>query len=186
MSTQKSTKRLRKFAQQEKNKCGYERISKKIEKTHKTKKGLKSNFLESVLNCSPNFIGCFAENELENLSLGSLPCYIIVNLDSDRMPGSHWMAIGVFNDSLEIFDSLGFNVLNWPRVPNCLLRFLHRLSLFRTVHCSKRLQSDQSALCGFYCILYIKFRPCFSFSFLENIFSVDLDRNDCILTNIFQ
>ena len=64
MSTKKSTKRLRKFAKQEKNKCGYKRIIKKIEKTNKTKKGLKSNFLESILNCSPNFVGCFAENEL--------------------------------------------------------------------------------------------------------------------------
>ena len=186
MSTQKSTKRLRKFAQQEKNKCGYERIIKKIEKANKTKKGLKSNFLQSVLNCSPNFIGCFAENELENLSLGSLPCYVIVNLDSDRMPGSHWMAIGVFKDSLEIFDSLGFNVLNWPRVPSCLLRFLHRLSLFRTVLCSKRLQPDRSVLCGFYCILYIKFRPYVSFKLLENLFTVDLDQNDCTLSKLFK
>ena len=186
MSTKKSTKRLRKFAQQEKNKCGYKRIIKKIEKTNKTKKGLKSNFLESVLNCSPHFIGCFAENELETLSLGSLPCYIIVNLDTDQMPGSHWMAIGIFKDSIEIFDSLGFNVLNWPRVPNCLLLFLHRLSLFRTVLCSKRLQPDYSVMCGFYCILYIKFRPHFTFEFLENLFSVDLANNDCTLSKIFQ
>ena len=186
MSTKKGPSRLRKFAKQEKNKCGYNRISKKIEKTSKTKKGLNSNFLESVLNCSPDFIGCFAENELEHLYLGALPCYIIVNLDSNEMPGSHWMAIGIFKDSLEIFDSLGFNVLNWPRVPIYLLRFLHRLSLFRTVSCSKRLQPDNSVLCGFYALLYIKFRPYFSFHFLENIFSVDLDKNDCILTSIFQ
>lgn len=185
MSTQKSTKRLRKFAKQEKNKCGYKRICEKIEKTSKTKKGLNSTFLESVLNCSPDFIGCFAENELEKLSLGSLPCYLIVNLDSAEMPGSHWIAIGVFQDSLEIFDSLGFNVLNWPRVPNCLLRFLHRLSLFRSVQCSKRLQPDESVLCGFYTLLYIKYRPFFAFHFLENLFSVDLEQNDCTLTFIF-
>ena len=138
-----------------------------------------------MLNCSPDFIGCFAENELEKLSLGSLPCYLIVNLDSTEMSGSHWIAIGVFQDSLEIFDSLGFNVLNWPRVPNCLLRFLHRLSLFRSVQCSKRLQPDESVLCGFYTLLYIKYRPFFSFHFLENLFSVDLEQNDCTLTFIF-
>ena len=186
MSTKKDSSGFWQFAKQEKNKCGSSRITKKIKKAYKKKKGLDGLFIQSVLNCSPSFIGCFAENELEHLTVGALPCFLIVNLDTDQMSGSHWVSIGIFKDSVEIFDSLGFNILNWPRVPTHLLHFLHRLALFKKVRCSKRLQPDHSSLCGFYCILYIKFRPFFSFKFLENLFTVDLESNDLKLLEIFQ
>ena len=186
MSAQKKSSRFWKLAQQEKNKCGSRRIPKKIKKAIKTKTGINCTFIESILNCSPSFIGCYAENELDNLVLGSLPCYIIVNLDNAKMAGSHWITIGIFESSVEIFDSLGFNVLNWPRIPNRLLSFLHRLSLFKKVRCSKRLQPQFSTLCGFYCIFYVKFRPFFSFSFLENMFTAKLESNDLKLLKIFK
>ena len=186
MSSQKDSSRFWKLAKQEKNKCGSSRIIEKIKKARKTKTGLKSTFIQSILNCSPSFIGCYAENELDNLVFGSLPCFLIVNLDSDQMAGSHWISIGIFETCVEIFDSLGFNVLNWPRIPTNLLLFLHRLALFKRVLCCKRLQPDNSSLCGFYCIFYVKYRPFFSFKFLENLFSVDLENNDLELLNIFQ
>ena len=186
MSTQANSSRFRKLAKQEKNKCGSRRIPKKIKKAIKTKTGINCTFIQSILNCSPSFIGCYAENELENLVFGSLPCYIIVNLDNDQMAGSHWIAIGIFEATVEIFDSLGFNVLNWPRIPCALLSFLRRLALFKTVCCSKRLQPEFSTLCGFYCIFYVKFRPFFSFSFLENLFTAKLESNDLKLHKIFK
>ena len=186
MPTQANSSRFWKLAKQEKNKCGSRRIPKKIKKAIKTKTGINCTFIRSILNCSPSFIGCYAENELENLVFGSLPCYIIVNLDNDQMAGSHWIAIGIFEATVEIFDSLGFNVLNWPRIPCALLSFLHRLALFKTVCCSKRLQPEISTLCGFYCIFYVKFRPFFSFCFLENLFTAKLESNDLKLLKIFK
>ena len=186
MPAQANSSRFWKLAKQEKNKCGSRRIPKKIKKAIKTKTGINCTFIQSILNCSPSFIGCYAENELENLVFGSLPCYIIVNLDNDQMAGSHWIAIGIFEATVEIFDSLGFNVLNWPRIPYALLSFLHRLALFKTVCCSKRLQPEVSTLCGFYCIFYVKFRPFFSFSFLENLFTANLESNDLKLHKIFK
>ena len=186
MPSQKDSSRFWKLAQQEKNKCGSRRIPQKIKKAIKTQTGINCTFIQSILNCSPSFIGCYAENELNNLIIGSLPCYIIVNLDNDQMAGSHWIAIGIFDSTVEIFDSLGFNVLNWPRIPNHLLSFLRRLSLFKTVYCSKRLQSQFSTLCGFYCIFYVKFRPFFPFQFLENMFTAKLESNDLKLLKIFK
>ena len=186
MSTQANSSRFWKLAEQEKNKCGSRRIPKKIKKAIKTQTGINCTFIQSILNCSPSFIGCYAENELENLVFGSLPCYIIVNLDNDQMAGSHWIAIGIFEATVEIFDSLGFNVLNWPRIPCALLSFLRRLALFKTVCSSKRLQPEFSTLCGFYCIFYVKFRPFFSFSFLENLFTAKLESNDLKLLKIFK
>ena len=186
MPTQTKPSRFWKLAQQEKNKCGSRRIPQKIKKAIKTQTGINCTFIQSILNCSPSFIGCYAENELENLVFGSLPCYVIVNLDNDQMAGSHWIAIGIFEATVEIFDSLGFNVLNWPRIPSSLLSFLHRLALFKKVCCSKRLQPEFSTLCGFYCIFYVKFRPYFSFSFLENLFTAKLESNDLKLYQIFK
>ena len=186
MHTQTKSSRFWKLAKQEKNKCGSSRIPQKIKKAIKTKTGINCTFIQSILNCSPSFIGCYAENELENIVFGSLPCFLIVNLDNDQMAGSHWIAIGIFDSAVEIFDSLGFNVLNWPRIPTRLLSFLHRLALFKKVFCSKRLQPEFSTLCGFYCIFYVKFRPFFPFSFLENIFTVKLESNDLKLLKIFK
>ena len=186
MSSQKDSSRFWKLAKQEKNKCGSSRIIEKIKKARKTKTGLKSTFIQSILNCSPSFIGCYAENELDNLAFGSSPCFLIVNLDSDQMAGSHWISIGIFETCVEIFDSLGFNILNWPRIPTNLLSFLHRLALFKEVRCSQRLQPDNSTLCGFYCIFYVKFRPFFSLDFLESLFTEKLETNDLKLLKIFQ
>ena len=99
----------------------------------------------------------------------------------------NWVHIRLmFESEVEIFDSLGFNVLNWPRIPTRLLSFLHRLAIFKKVYCSKRLQPEFSTLCGFYCIFYVKFRPFFPFSFLENIFTAKLESNDLKLLKIFK
>ena len=186
MPAKKNSSRFWKLAKQEKNKCGSSRIPQKIKKAIKKKTGINSDFIQSILNCSPSFIGCYAENELENIVLGSLPCFMIVNLDNNQMSGSHWIAIGIFDTAVEIFDSLGFNVLTWPRIPCGLLSFLHRLAVFKTISCSKRIQSEFSTLCGFYCIFYVKFRPYFSFTFLENIFTEKLQSNDLKLLKIFK
>ena len=184
--SKKDSSRFWQFTQQEKNKSSSRRITKEMQKANKTKKGINCIFIQSVLNYAQCFIGCFAENELKNLAIGDLPCYLIVNLDNDQMTGSHWISIGIFKNSVEIFDSLGFNILNWPRIPTELLHFLHRLALFKKVYCSKRFQPDDSSLCGFYCILYVKYRPFFSFKLLENIFTTDLQNNDLKLFKIFQ
>ena len=181
MSQTKNAKRFWKFAKQEKNKCLKARIQKRIKKAIKKKSGLTSTILSATLNCSRNFIGCYAEDEVDQLSFGSLPCFLIVNLDSSNMEGSHWIAIGIFQSYIEIFDSLGFDLFNWPRIPTRLLNFLCRLSITREVHVSNRFQSDSSTLCGLYAVFYIKYRPNFSFSFLENIFTSDYTLNDSFL-----
>ena len=183
--SKKDSSRFWQFAQQEKNKSASSRITKEMQKANKTQKGVNCIFIQSVLKCSHSFIGCFAENELKNLAIGALPCYLIVNLDNDQMAGSHWISIGIFKNSIEIFDSLGFDILNWPRIPTELLLFLHRLALFKKVYCSKRLQPDQSSLCGFYCIFYVKYRPFFSFNLLENLFTANLENNDLKLFKFF-
>ena len=175
------SKRFRNF----KTICGFRTIKKEIVKAKKKNNPLTSTKINHLLKCTPNFLGCYAENELENLTLQSFPCFIIVNIDSNNMPGSHWVALGLFRDRIEIVDPLGFNIFNWSRIPCGLMKFCHRLAVNRKIFVSKRIQPRKSILCGFYCIFYILYRHYFSFSFIFSVFSTALKSNDSALIKQF-
>ena len=185
MSKTKISNRLWKSAKLEKSNCIKTRDKIEIQKALKAKKGLNSDLINQLLKCSPNFIGCFAENELKSLHFGSLPCFLIVNLDSSYMTGSHWIGIGIFKNKLEVFDSLGFDIFNWPRIPCSLMRLLQQAAVSKKVRISKRLQPNSSSLCGLYSVFYVLYRPHFSFKRLQNVFSSKLSRNDCLLLKLF-
>ena len=162
-------------------------FAKKFEQIKEKKEGLTAQYITSSLSCEPNFIGCFAENELTSVFITSFPAYLIVNVDSSEMEGSHWITIGIFKETIEIFDPLGFNLFNWNRVPCDFFRFLHRMSVSRHVLISPRIQSDDSSLCGFYAIFYIIQRQFMSFSNINNCFNlVNPSVNDSRLQHFFQ
>ena len=174
------------LAKQAANHCN-KTFAKEIKSVQKEKKGLNSDFITSSLNCTPNFIGCFAENELKDLIITSFPSFLIANIDSSEMKGSHWIAIGIFHDKIEIFDPLGFDIFNWSQVPCDLLDFLHRLSVSHRVETAPRLQSDSSYLCGFYSMFYVIVRKFLSFEHLFKCFCTKfLSRNDRILYEFFK
>lgn len=162
-------------------------FAEKIEQTRKKEINITSKFINDSLNCQPRFLGCFAEDELESFSITSFPCYLIVNIDSVNMKGSHWIALGLFTDKIEIFDSLGFNIFNWSRVPSTLLNFLHNFSVSREVIISPPIQTEDSVLCGFYCIYYVITRVSKSFNELSSRFDFKRRyKNDNILYNFFK
>ena len=158
--------------------CNFEKISLKIKKAKKNQKPIKASHIHKILKCCPNFIGCFAEDELANLKLKIFPCFLIVNIDSSDLDGSHWIALGLFRDRLEIMDPLGFNIFNWKRVPCTLMNFCHLFGSRRKIYVTKRIQSNDSPLCGFYCINYIVFRQLYSLKKVQSVFSAYLDGND--------
>ena len=168
-----------------KKQCEFQKIKNEIIKSEKTRKGAKKSKINEILSCTPQFIGCFAENELARLTLTSFPCALIVNLDHQNLPGSHWVALYITKESIEIWDTLGFRILDWPRIPCTLLRFLHRQLLSRRVIISKRIQSTQSVLCGFYCIFFIICRPFLSFNAISANFTSKFSLNDKFLLNFF-
>ena len=159
-------------------------MKQEIKKTIKTRKGLSAQNIINFLNCVPYFIGCYADNEL-NLSVQSFPSFLIVNLDKSYMPGSHWIAIGIFKSNIEIFDSFGFNLLEWPRIPCGLLNFLHRISVSRQIKLGKAIQSPDSVLCGFYSLFYVYARQYISFEYIQNLFTNKLSSNDAYLLKLF-
>ena len=145
---------------------------------------LNEKTIENILSCQSSFVGCFAANELKNLMVKS-PCFLIVNLDTRDKPGSHWIAIGVFKNKLEIFDPLGFDLFSWPKISCDLLHFLHKYSFSRKVLVSKRIQAYKSQNCGLYCIYYVMSRKIKSFLSLQSIFSSNCSLNDSILIKQF-
>ena len=166
-------------------KCKFEKIKKEIIKTQKTSQGAKTSKINQLLSCVSNFIGCYAENEVADLNITSFPCSLIINLDHDQLPGSHWVALYISTETLEIWDTLGFRVLDWPRIPCNLLKFLHRHVLNRRVLITRRIQSQQSILCGYFCIYFIICRQFLSFKTLSSPFKSDFATNDKILLNFF-
>ena len=89
--------------------CNLSRFDKEINQAKEKKKGIKETQILNFLKCAPSFIGCFAEDEVRLLSVQTTPAYLIVNVDDSSLPGSHWIAIGIFDSRIEIFDTLGFN-----------------------------------------------------------------------------
>ena len=168
-----------------KKQCKFEKIKSEIIESEKTRKGAKKSKINQILSCTPQFIGCFAENELSRLTLTSFPCSLIVNLDHQNLPGSHWVALFITKQTIEIWDTLGFRILDWPRIPCTLLKFLHRQLLSRRVIVSKRIQHSESVLCGFYCIFFIICRPFLSFHALSANFSANFSINDKFLLKFF-
>ena len=159
-------------------------IKKEIEKTSKSQTGIDCCKINYFLRKTPNFYGCFSPDELENLLIDSFPIYLIVNLDLSSKDGSHWLAIRVSYTKVEVFDPLGFKIDKWPSIPVKLIEFIQKLSYQKQLFISRILQPPNSSLCGFYCIYYILARSSNSFQTITNSFSLQLDKNDLILTKL--
>ena len=174
-----------KLAQQTARNCN-KSFASKIEQARKKEIVVTNDFITQSLKCVPNFLGCYAEDQLETLKLTGFPCFLIANIDSSNMKGTHWISIGIFKNKIEIFDSLGFDIFNWNRVPCSLLNFLHNLSVSRRVLIAPCIQSNKSALCGFYSMYYVIRRAFSSFSDISNCFDThNLEQNDLILSQFF-
>ena len=146
--------------------------------------GLSAQKIQKILNCCKSFLGCFASDQLESLSLSFFPCTFIVNTDKDGMSGTHWICIRISKRKVEMFDSLGLIYEN--KLPIEILTFLQRFAVSRDIKFNKRLQSDWSFLCGFYCIFFIFLRQFCSFGQIQKYFVDDLNKNEKIITKFFK
>ena len=158
----------RRSSEQQTSSCK-RRIGSAFKKSQTTKTGLDCSTILSLINCFPNFLGCFAQDTLDT-SFMRPPCTFIVNIDSYNQKGSHWLAIGLFELTLEVFDPLGFSMFLWESVPCNLLRFLHRYGQRRKILISKRVQPLTSHNCAFYSLYYILNRDRLSFEKIQNKF----------------
>ena len=161
--------------------CNTKKIKKALKIAKKTSKGLSCKKIIELTNCLPRFIGCFAESTLSSLKIYAKPVYFMVHIGNAT---GHWVAVGVFDDKIEVFDPLGFEIFNWPIIPCSFLNFIHTFSTNKKLLLSGKVQPNSSSLCGFYCLLYILKRPHLSFTKILSLFSHPY-RNDKILSSLF-
>ena len=181
----KVAKRTRFYLKEKTYSANKAEIKKEIQKTYKRKEGLSDCKINRFLQSVPNFLGCFAQDQLRSLVIHSLPVTLIVNFDNSTSSGSHWVAVRIDKKTIEIFDTLGFNTFHWPKIPYFFLYFLHKYSNRRTVKISQEIQPVGSSLCGFYCVFFVFHRLFHTFSDCTKSFSAKLYKNDLILINLF-
>ena len=161
----------------------YPKIKNEIEKAQDKNQGLSSKKIKKILNCSKSFVGCYASDQLETLSISSFPVFLIVNTDEQNGDGLHWMALYISKRSIELFDSLG--MIHRKLLPRGILNFIHRFSVSRKFKCNRRIQPENSILCGFYCILFVMLRQLTNYKSIKSKFSKNLAENDTILESFF-
>ena len=162
----------------------YSRTYKEIKKAKKQMQGLSAQEIQKILNCCKSFIGCYASDQLESLSLSFFPCTFIVNTDKNGMTGTHWICFRISKRRVEMFDSLGLIYEN--KLPKEILIFLQRFAVSRDIKFNKCLQPNSSVLCGFYCIFFIFLRQFCSFGQIQKYFDDDVNKNDKIITKFFK
>ena len=146
--------------------------------------GLSAQEIQKILNCCKSFLGCYASDQLENLSLSFFPCTFIVNTDKNGMSGTHWICFRISKRRVEMFDSLG--LIYEKKLPIEIIVFLQRFGVSRNIKFNKRLQPDLSVLCGFYCIFFIFLRQFCSFGQIQKYFDDNLNKNDKTITKFFK
>ena len=89
------------------------------------------------------FVGVFPLDKVE-LKEGA----IIVNTQSETLPGEHWIAINITPLKINVFDPLG------TFYPSSLVR---KLAEFRrkTIYNNAMIQNPQSNTCGEHCLIWL-------------------------------
>jgi hypothetical protein len=96
---------------------------------------------------STSFEGVFPSDKIPKFC--DQPTALVCNLDPQKRPGSHWVAIYIKNNVGEYFDSYGL-----PPMDNNFINFLNN-------NCRKwkfnrlELQAFNSTVCGHYCIWFL-------------------------------
>ena len=148
-----------------------DQIKKEVKTSFKAKKGLNQSSIDFILSGCPNFLGSFAQNQLKFLKLTHFPIFLIVNTDNSNGEGEHWIMLYLTKSNIEVFCSLGFNLFNFNRIPCDILTFLNTHSRMKKIRIFRKIQSDSSFLCGYFCVLFVLIRPYYSFRKLYSIFS---------------
>jgi hypothetical protein len=138
-----------------------------------------------MLRKTSNFLGIYSSDQLKNLCILKFPAFIIINLETSDLPGSHWLAVRFGSVFIEIFDSLGFDPHLWRSFPTGLLKFLSSYSFTHRYRISPVIQPSYSYTCGLYAIFFILYRQTKNFTACCSKFSPKLRLNDTILFQFF-
>lgn len=111
----------------------------------------------------------------------TLPCSVIINLDSSKQKGSHWVCIHIdVQEKAEYFDSYGFP----PTNPEFVSFMLKNSKIWTYNTCG--LQDYFSSVCGNYCIVYLYFKTRhYTMRDFLGLFSNDRLNNDSLIRYLY-
>lgn len=111
----------------------------------------------------------------------SLPCSVVVNLDTSKQKGSHWICIHIdVQKKTEYFDSYGFPPMNHDFVV-----FMQKNSKVWTFN-TRGLQGYFSSVYCKYCIVYLYFKTRhYPLKHFLGLFSIDRTNNDLLIVYLY-
>ena len=135
-----------------------------------------STEIENILVTSKNFLGCFPLDKLPYFPQ-RFPASLIVNTDTSKGNGNHWLALVLDKNKCFYFDSFGL-----PVVEKYLLKYLepHYNVVTYSDVCLQHIKSNK---CGQFCILFVKHvknKTTYD-KFLSNFNHKNLKENDVIV-----
>lgn len=137
--------------------------------------------IASGLSDVDSFIGAFPSNHIPQV-LDRPAAYVINTAPApDEYGGDHWVAIILKDNSHgEYFDSFGM-----PPIEHNIAFFITRMCPNGYKFSNKMIQSRSSAMCGLYCIDYIRQRLVQGVSFKTYLssFNTDYKANDDSVVN---
>ena len=100
--------------------------------------------LVSNLVYNVRWSGVFARDELPDLNREIRPWCLIMNIDSNDQPETHWLAFyASLARSIELFDSF------------CFCTSMYILEFLDPLHSHYSFQSQSTSVCDHFCIVYI-------------------------------
>ena len=105
---------------------------------------LSNIFINNSLKDYKNFIGCFSKDQTPLIENNKS---IITNLQNSYEPGSHWITLKRFNNTIFVFDSFGIGYL-----PKDIFKVYKSFKMITDIY---RIQDILSNLCGMFCVLFI-------------------------------
>lgn len=143
------------------------------------------NLLEKNKTTVKLFKGVYPYNKIPK-KLYKKPFFIIVNLDPNTKPGTHWFCIFCPKfGCIEVFDSYGDQAVK-TNIKAIIRKNSKKNECF--IKNIKRLQGDYSDVCGYYCCVFAYYR-CKNYSmknFLDMFNNRNYNKNDEIIVNKFK
>lgn len=143
-------------------------------------KGLTASEITAYLKTCSSFLGCFTLKQFKDLLIKLKTFSVVINCDA------HWFCIFSTEQTLEIFDPLGF-LQKKKCLKKSFINFLKIHVTGKVLYSNPKIQSEKSFACGFYVIFYIRMRE-MGHSFLEiyHKFGKRFRKNDRLVTEFVQ
>lgn len=130
------------------------------------------------ISCNTYFLGVLPCDYLPKTPLRTLPSMVLINTDPSGLPGQHWLAIYINDDSVAcFFDSFG-NKPDYQGFHPVIKDFLN-INSTKVLHSTVQVQDFSSDTCGQHCVFFLyHMSKGFDYDYVMKLYTYDLIKND--------